>query len=267
MKKSTIIIIILVGLILIALTVVPWKNNAPDIGSTATLSAMALAGLWIGPEGTSLTVEPIASTVPQKYRLNFVLLDGPLSVVGDEKASEIIFTRNFQPLTIRAGTGDETGMKYLLGKTNCIVVSGTKSDGMPTPPEGYCNDEPSDRSVSNPPAGDLSAKLNGNTYKLISMNGKVLPSTFMPVPTITFGPKFGDMTGKFCNGMGGTFTMKDFVIKAQLIGTQMACGTPMGIMEYESQFGAMLGMGAEVKLDGSTLIFSTTDGKEMIFGK
>ncbi len=114
-------------------------------------------------------------------------------------------------------------------------------------------EEPSDKSVSNPPAGDLSAKLSNAKFGLVSVNGIPASAEVRAAAGVTFGLKFGEISAKFCNGMGGTFAMKDFVMRAQLVGTQMYCESPAGLMDAEIQFGSMLNDGATVDLKGTTL--------------
>lgn len=157
MKKSTVATIVVLAVIIVLLV---WSarmtNNAntntgangandgminsttstsPVVGNdVGTTTAMQLQGRWIGPEGTSLTVEYIGATDPHKYRLSFVMLDGPIAMVGDETADGkgIVFERNYETLTLRHGTGLETGMKWLADKEDCIVVKQS---------EGYCRGE------------------------------------------------------------------------------------------------------------------------------
>lgn len=99
--------------------------EASFIESSASLDTFT--GKWTGPEGTSLTVTPNGAT----YKVTVVNLDGPRDFAGIGVADGIQFTRDGQGLTIRKGTGDDTGMKWLAGKKDCIVV---------TTGEGYCHD-------------------------------------------------------------------------------------------------------------------------------
>lgn len=50
---------------------------------------------------------------------------------GQSAGDGITFERDSVSETIRAGTGAETGMKWLQEKSNCLVVR---------PGEGYCRD-------------------------------------------------------------------------------------------------------------------------------
>ncbi|ESQ91992.1 hypothetical protein ABAC460_03590 [Asticcacaulis sp. AC460] len=99
--------------------------EASFIESSASLDTFT--GKWTGPEGTSLTVTPNGGT----YKVTVVNLDGPRDFAGIGVDNGIKFTRDGQAFTIRKGTGDDTGMKWLAGKKDCIVVALG---------EGYCHD-------------------------------------------------------------------------------------------------------------------------------
>ncbi|ESQ76676.1 hypothetical protein [Asticcacaulis sp. AC402] len=99
--------------------------EASAMESAASMNSFI--GTWTGPEGTSLTVTPKGSD----YAVTVVNLDGPRDFTGTAVNDGLRFTRDGQTFTIRKGTGDDTGMKWLAGKKDCIVVA---------PSEGYCHD-------------------------------------------------------------------------------------------------------------------------------
>lgn len=105
--------------------------SASPTGSPAATAgkADALAGRWQGAEGTFLNV----TKKGDKFEIEIKNLD-PASkkFEGTAKGDVIEFTRDGKPATIKAATGDETGMKWLAGKKNCVVI--TKGT------EGYCKD-------------------------------------------------------------------------------------------------------------------------------
>jgi hypothetical protein len=76
-------------------------------------------GLWTGPEGTSLL---LLRTKANRYEVTIRSLDGVATYTGDWAHDEIDFTRAGQNERIRAGTGKDTGMKWLLEKKNCLVI-------------------------------------------------------------------------------------------------------------------------------------------------
>lgn len=89
------------------------------------------SGTWTGVEGTSLAIAKSAKGV-DAYDLKFVTLDGPVSAKATMIGSGAFrFVRDGKNYVAFPGTGDDTGMKYLMGKNDCIVVA---------PYEGYCKD-------------------------------------------------------------------------------------------------------------------------------
>lgn len=86
------------------------------------------AGKWTGPEGTYLSITPQGE---RKYRVEIANLDGPRVFRGQDREHGIQFTRDGSTYVIHASNGDDTGMKWLAGKTDCLKVQ---------PGEGYCRD-------------------------------------------------------------------------------------------------------------------------------
>lgn len=87
----------------------------------------ALEGVWPGVEGTSLTV----AKTGDKYKVSITGLDKKIeSFEGVAKGDTIEFKRKDKVETIKAATAEETGMKWLQGEKNCVVI--TKGS------EGYC---------------------------------------------------------------------------------------------------------------------------------
>jgi hypothetical protein len=107
---------------------IPTGSPAAD-GKTPVTKADALAGRWQGAEGTFLNV----TKKGDKFEIEVKNLD-PASkkYEGTAKGDLIEFTRDGKAATIKTATGDETGMKWLAGKKNCVVI--TKGS------EGYCKD-------------------------------------------------------------------------------------------------------------------------------
>ncbi len=86
----------------------------------------ALEGKWPGVEGTYLNVTKNG----EKYSIEIKNLDKATTFEGIAKGDTIEFTRNGKTETIKAATAEETGMKWLAGEKNCVVI--TKGS------EGYC---------------------------------------------------------------------------------------------------------------------------------
>lgn len=84
-------------------------------------------GRWDGVEGTYLEI----TKKDNKYAIEIRDLDKSNIYQGSAFSDGIAFTRHGQTETLHAGTGDQTGMKWLAGKKNCLVIRYG---------EGYCRD-------------------------------------------------------------------------------------------------------------------------------
>jgi hypothetical protein len=84
-------------------------------------------GKWTGPEGTFL----LLSKAGDKYTVQIQSLDGPNTYEGKAIGDLIEFVRDGKTESIRAGSGQDTGMKWLLDKKNCLVIKTG---------EGFCRD-------------------------------------------------------------------------------------------------------------------------------
>ncbi len=104
--------------------------NASDasapVASTAH-AAGAWVGQWNGPEGTFLRVTRQGAA----YALTIANLDGPRDFQATATSDGLRFERNGVQEAVRAGTGPDTGMKWLTDKKDCLVVKAG---------EGYCRD-------------------------------------------------------------------------------------------------------------------------------
>lgn len=75
-------------------------------------------GQWNGPEGTFL----LLSKNGERYVVKIQSLDGPQTYEGVSVGNRIQFERDGKTESIRAGTGAETGMKWLLDEKNCLII-------------------------------------------------------------------------------------------------------------------------------------------------
>ncbi|WP_022683034.1 hypothetical protein [Sphingobium bisphenolivorans] len=102
-----------------------------ESGQQAGLPTDEWAGRWNGPEGLFLDIQPSPNGKPGHYAItNRDTLDRQGDYAGVAEGATIRFVREGQQLTIRPGTGEETGFKYLAGKTDCLIVVAGQ--------EGYC---------------------------------------------------------------------------------------------------------------------------------
>ena len=95
-------------------------------GKVVAGKADTLVGQWPGVEGTYLKVDKKGD----KYEIEIKNLDSSKKYEGTAKGDVIEFTRNGKTETIKTATAEETGMKWLKGGKNCVVI--TKGS------EGYC---------------------------------------------------------------------------------------------------------------------------------
>lgn len=94
---------------------------------TENVSVAEWKGRWTGPEGTYLEI----ADAQAGYEIVISSLDGPRTFEGKAEDGAIIFTRDGKQESITAGTGSDTGMKWLAEKKNCLVIAKG---------EGYCRD-------------------------------------------------------------------------------------------------------------------------------
>lgn len=104
----------------------PAAGTAPATSATVA----AWTGQWTGPEGTFLRIEP-APDGADRYTITIRDLDQARTYAGRAAGAELRFLRDGAEATIRASDGAGTGMKWLAGKRDCLVIRAG---------EGYCRD-------------------------------------------------------------------------------------------------------------------------------
>ena len=88
-------------------------------------------GRWTGPEGLFLDIQPSPDGKQGHYALtNKDNLDRQGDYAGVAEGASIRFERDGKALTIRPGTGEQTGFKHLATREDCLIVV----EGQ----EGYC---------------------------------------------------------------------------------------------------------------------------------
>lgn len=103
--------------------------SAAAATANAPVSHAEWAGKWIGVEGMFVDITPAEGG---GYSLTMQSdLDTQATYVGSDAPGGIAFERGGQRLLLKAATGDQTGLKYLAGKSNCLMVAAG---------EGYCRD-------------------------------------------------------------------------------------------------------------------------------
>lgn len=89
--------------------------------------AEAWVGKWTGPEGTFLELTEDGGA----YTVTIQSLDGPATYDAEAIDDRVEFQRDGKLETIRASTGEQTGMKWLLEKKDCLTIKTG---------EGFCRD-------------------------------------------------------------------------------------------------------------------------------
>ncbi|UFH48064.1 hypothetical protein [Pseudomonas sp. KNUC1026] len=99
--------------------------------SVDTSTTDAWVGRWVGPEGLALEITRPDGAQPGHYRLSMqYTLDDRGTFDGVARAGGIGFSRPDGEQVLRATDGDGTGMKWLAGKHDRLVVKPGE--------EGYC---------------------------------------------------------------------------------------------------------------------------------
>lgn len=99
------------------------QTSVPTVPATPVTQAWL--GKWTGPEGTYLILDQHQGG----YDLYIKDLDGVTTYAATPGIDSVRFERDGKPFIIRHGNGDATGMKWLAGKMDCLIVQ---------PGEGYC---------------------------------------------------------------------------------------------------------------------------------
>ena len=123
----------------------PQASSAPEAPAAPTADVVAgptaapappqalvpVAGTWVGkwngPEGTFLELAEDGAA----YKLTIQSLDGPATFEAVAIEDRVEFRRDGNLETIRATSGAETGMKWLLDKKDCLTIKTG---------EGFCRD-------------------------------------------------------------------------------------------------------------------------------
>ena len=92
-----------------------------------TVPADEWLGRWNGPEGTYLEIAGENGS----YAITVKDLDAARTFAGSSAGDAIEFRRDQVLEVLRPTNGDETGMKWLAGKMNCLTIRRG---------EGFCRD-------------------------------------------------------------------------------------------------------------------------------
>ena len=128
LKTGFVTILLAVGTIAAGCQKQDQKNTPASTPSAVTARTTdQWLGRWNGAEGTYLEL----SRSDGKYTVAIKDLDRTNTYAATAASENIRFTRNGGVESIHAGNGEQTGMKWLAGKKDCLVIR---------PGEGYCRD-------------------------------------------------------------------------------------------------------------------------------
>ncbi|MCC6643620.1 META domain-containing protein [Candidatus Peregrinibacteria bacterium] len=107
---------------------------------------------------------------------------------------------------------------------------------------------------------DAAAGLEGKSFVLSKFDGKAVEDTY----TLSFAEN-NTFSVKFCNGIGGTYSVDDNTIKGNGVSTLMYCMKPDGVMVIEDAFNKAISAGATFSLIEGTLTLKGSEGAEFVF--
>ena len=119
-----------IAVVVIVLVGCQQQGNDAPVAATSVSEPARLdqwIGRWNGPECTYLWLAKTADG----YGVEIADLDGPKRYTGRGVENHIEFERDGKIESIHATTGEQTGMKWLQEKSDCLTVR---------PGEGFCRD-------------------------------------------------------------------------------------------------------------------------------
>lgn len=97
------------------------------------------------------------------------------------------------------------------------------------------------------------AVLDGKSFRLTSFNGVIVSED----ANYTLSFEDGRIGAKFCNSMGGEYTLSNGFIRAsEMVSTLMYCSSPENLMGLETFFNSLLNRGAAYSFVGPNLVLA-----------
>lgn len=149
-----------------------------------------------------------------------------------------------------------------------VITNGAKTENLELILNLVNPEEDNTNATTSTSSDDINKKVSANveiigkTFNLISVNGKTIPN-----PNGTYKVTFeaDRISAKFCNGVGGEYTLRDNILSSpNMVSTEMYCTSPDGLMDAENIFGKLVFDGAKISLSGKTLTIER-DGNQMVF--
>ncbi|HEY0907812.1 MAG TPA: META domain-containing protein [Candidatus Paceibacterota bacterium] len=271
MNKNNILITFIVAAIVVAAVCLYLRPKMDANPSTPGTSTSIIDTAWTWQKTVFADGKEIVPKDPSRFEIVFnadktfssssdcnrmsggYVADGEILSIGpvamtkmfcNDAVHESEYAQELSRATSHVIEGDELRIKLLKDSGTMIFARAESAETKPA--ETIATSTP--------------VNLNGSTFRLASYNGTAIPTS--EKYTVTF--ESGKVSAKFCNGMGGEYTLKNGNIKANLIGTLMYCAEPANVMAYESAFGSIMANGTLAQ-SGSTLTLTGADGKQMVF--
>lgn len=249
-KTATIVFIIVLAIV----GVVLFKKSSPKAEATLTGTVTYLERIAL-PSGSKVEVEirdvsradapaeTIASTAittsGENVPIPFTIEYDPTRVSSTRTYS--VFARILVNDQLRWVTPEH--VSFLVNGIPRAEVDLTLSS------TGGTSQQPSSPSAPTTPT----ASLNGTTFRLVSFNGTTVPQGTDYI--LNF--ENGRVGAKFCNSMGGEYTLSNGFIKVpQMVSTLMFCSAPRDLMDIENLFSHLMSKGAAFSFVGSTLVIA-----------
>lgn len=109
----------------------------------------------------------------------------------------------------------------------------------------------------------VAVNLEDTTFRLVSFGGNAIEGVYGGTYTLTFNDDL--LSAKFCNTLGGSYTLAAGRITSNMTGTKMYCATPSRLMEMENAFVTALQGGMQVSIQGNTLTLTGNKGEQFVF--
>lgn len=100
--------------------------------------------------------------------------------------------------------------------------------------------------------------LEGHSFTVKQLNGKDVEGNY----TVSF--KDGNISAKFCNALGGSYTYEGDKIKGLAISTMMFCEGAEELMELENAFSRAVNNGATVNINEEGLVTLESEDIEIV---
>lgn len=114
-------------LLFVQFTAVGLPGCEQKMADAEDVAADRWVGRWNGPEGTWLEIHGAGAN----FDITIRDLDRARTFAGTASGERLVFQRDGTQESLKASNGDETGMKWLAGKTDCLTIK---------PGEGFCRD-------------------------------------------------------------------------------------------------------------------------------